>query len=101
MPLKKKYLKTKPVCKVSFILPKEAANSAKTVHLVGEFNEWDTDATPMRKIKEGFTRTVDLEAGREYQFRYLLDGEVWENENEADSFSFSEFGNCDNSVVRV
>ncbi|MFW5487916.1 MAG: isoamylase early set domain-containing protein [Desulfovibrio sp.] len=101
MALKKKYLKSKPVCKVSFILPKEAANSAKTVHLVGEFNEWDEDSMPMRKVKDGFTRTLDLEAGHEYQFRYLLDGEVWKNEHEADTYVFSEFGNCENSVVRV
>ena len=101
MSLKKKYLKSKPVCKVSFTLPAEAANSARTVHLVGEFNEWDTASMPMRKMKDGFTKTLDLEAGREYQFRYLLDGRIWENEVEADTFEFSEFGNCENSVVRV
>ena len=100
--LKKKYLKSKPVCKVSFEVTKEAAKAAKKVVLVGEFNGWNTKASPMKKLKNGkFTAVVDLEPGREYQFRYLLDDKVWENDWNADRYVRNEFGNCENSVVVV
>ena len=100
MALKKKYLKDKSQCKVTFSLTKEATRSAKTIHLVGEFNNWDEKATPMKKSKNGsFSITLDLAAGRQYQFRYLLDGKTWDNDWDADEYMFSHFGVCDNSVV--
>lgn len=102
MSLKKQYLKSKPVCKVTFSLPKDAGDGAKKVFLVGEFNEWKMDATPMRKQKSGeFTTTVELAPGHDYQFRYFIDGQVWENDWDADRYEYSPFGNCENSVVSV
>ena len=72
------------------------------VHLVGEFNDWDVAAAPMRHQTDGsFSATLDLPAGREYQFRYLIDGEVWISDPEADKYAFSPFGDCENSVVMV
>ena len=102
MSLKKKFLKSKPVSKVTFILAKEQAKDAAHVHLVGEFNEWKIGGTPMRKQKDGsFSATLDLATGREYQFRYLIDGEIWISDPEADKYAFSPFGDCENSVVTV
>lgn len=102
MSIKKQYVKDKSVCKVTFSLPKKAAASAKTVHLVGEFNNWDEKVTPMKKLKDGsFSITLELETGREYQFRYLIDGIEWENDWEADKYVRTHFGTCDNSVVVV
>ena len=102
MSLKKQYLKSKPQCKVTFRLPKAAAPNAKTVHIVGEFNSWSTIKTPMKRLKSGeFTVVVPLEPGREYQFRYLIDQTLWENDWEADRYVKSDYGDCDNSVVRV
>ena len=102
MSIKKQYLKSKPVCKVTFCLPKEAARSATQVNIVGEFNDWDVRATPMKKLKNGnFTVTLDLEAGREYQYRYLIDEKYWENDWCADNYVRAPFGNSDNSVVIV
>ena len=102
MSLKKKPLKSKPVCKVTFTLAKEQAKDAGSVHLVGEFNNWETHSTAMRKQKDGsFAVTLDLGTGREYQFRYLIDGEVWISDPEADKYAFSPFGDCENSVVMV
>jgi 1,4-alpha-glucan branching enzyme len=100
MSIKKQQLKSKPVCKVTFRLPKEEANSASSIHVVGEFNNWDTKATPMKKQKNGtFTTTLNLEPGKEYQFRYLIDGKYWENDWNADKYAPTPFGDCDNSVV--
>lgn len=102
MSLKKKALKSKPICKVTFTLAKEQAKTAKDVHLVGEFNDWEIGATPMRKQKDGaFSVTVDLATGREYQYRYLIDGDIWISDPEADKYAFSPFGDCENSVVTV
>ena len=64
MSLKKQYLKSKDRCKVSFRVPKAAAPGAKTVHIVGEFNEWSAVNTPMKRLKSGeFTAVVGSDAG--------------------------------------
>ena len=98
MGLTKKYLKSKPVCKVTFKLTPEQIEGAAKVALVGEFNNWDANETPMRKLKDGsFTRTLDLNVGQDYEFRYLVDGSKWVNDEDADKYvptgvSFEE--NC-------
>lgn len=102
MALKKNYLKGKNVCKVTFTLPTQAVKEARKVFLVGEFNEWSIQATPMKKQKDGsFAVTLELKTGREYQFRYCIDGLIWENDYEADRYEFSPIANTDNSVVTV
>lgn len=100
MSIKKQYLKRKPVCKVTFRLPGEAAGFAGSANIVGEFNDWNIYATPMKKLKTGsFSVTIDLEPNREYQFRYLLDDEIWENDGEADKHVLHPYGDGENSVV--
>ena len=72
--VKKQYLKSRDICKVTFRLPSIAAPKAGTVSVVGEFNAWDFNANPMKKLKSGdFTTTIELTPGRKYQFRYLID----------------------------
>ena len=51
MSLKKQYLKSKPICKVTFKLKASEANNAGTAKLVGDFNAWDIQAEPMKKLK--------------------------------------------------
>lgn len=100
MALKKQYVKSKPLVKVTFRLPKAAAAGAKSVALVGEFNNWNIYATPMDRLKDGsFKKVVDLKAGESFEYRYLIDETSWENDWEADRYVRSHFGNCDNSVV--
>ncbi|MHC4458567.1 MAG: isoamylase early set domain-containing protein [Planctomycetota bacterium] len=102
MSIKKQYLKSKPVCKVTFRISKEAGNSTGTAYVVGEFNNWDSVSTPMKKLKTGaFTTTLDLEKGKEYQFRYLLDNQIWENDADADKYVPTPFGDCENSVIAL
>ena len=98
MSLAKRYMKAKPVCKVTFKVSKEAAADAKEAYLVGEFNNWDQTATPMKKLKSGeFSVTVDLEKGRDYEYKYLLDT-TWENDWDADEYRPSGVSG-ENSVV--
>ena len=102
MTINKRYFKTKPCCTVTFRVPKRDAGSAAKASVVGEFNEWQTAATPMTRLKDGsFKATVDLEPGQEYQFRYLLDDDRWMNDGDAEAFVPTEFHDAENSVVRV
>lgn len=94
--IKKKFFKTKPTCRVTFELPKTI--EAKAANLVGEFNDWDTVATPLKKVKSVWKATLELEQGREYQFRYLINGSEWHNDDEADAY-VSNNVDGDNSVV--
>jgi 1,4-alpha-glucan branching enzyme len=100
MSLRKQYLKSKPVCKVTFKLSKKASNSAETAALVGDFNNWDISANLMKKYQNGnFTITMDLEPEKEYQFRYLLNGQEWINDPEADKYSPVPDLGTENSVA--
>ncbi|MBT8066187.1 MAG: isoamylase early set domain-containing protein [Gammaproteobacteria bacterium] len=102
MTINKRYFKTKPHCTVTFRLPKRDAGAAQKASVVGEFNEWQTAATPMTRLKDGsFKATVNLAPGRQYQFRYLLDDNRWVNEAEAEAFVPTEFHDAENSVVGV
>lgn len=101
MSVEKKYLKSKPVCKVKFVAPKPLVENAKKIYLAGEFNDWNFSDTVLKKQKNGsFSTTLDLNPGSEYQYRYVLDGERWENDYDADKYVPSEVG-VDNSVVVV
>ena len=95
----KKYSKTGRICRVTFKLP--AGMEAETAALVGEFNNWDPTADQMKKLKDGsFSTTVSLEPDQAYRFRYYVDGERWENDQEADGYEPNRFGSED-SVVRT
>jgi CheY-like chemotaxis protein len=86
--------------RVTFRLPEIAAPDAKRVCIVGDFNKWNTNANPMRKLKNGdYTTVFNLEPGREYQFRYLIDESKWINDSDADKYVKSPYENIYNSVV--
>lgn len=87
---------------MTFRLSREEACDAKQAFLVGEFNNWSLNDTPMKMLKDGgFTLTLDLDSGREYQFRYYFDRLFWGNDPEADRYEFSSFGNCENSILSL
>ena len=68
--------------------------------VVGEFNDWDATAAPMKRRKDGvWAKTLRLEPGT-YSYRFLADGQVWHNDPAADGYQPSGLGE-DNSVVVV
>jgi 1,4-alpha-glucan branching enzyme len=103
MALKKTYLKS-GTCKVTFELPADAAGDAAEVYLVGDFNGWNKgdEALKMTKKKSGaFSVTAELDRGKEYQFRYLIDGTRWENDWAADRYVGTPYSSTENSVVVI
>ncbi len=103
MAIEKKYSKDKKICKVTFTIPKETAQNFDTISLVGEFNQWDPKANVFAEVgKDGsFECSLELESGKEYQFRYLADGETWLNEPDADKFVPTHYGDSENSVIVI
>ena len=103
MSLKKQFLKSKPVCKVSFRLEASEAAGASKVQLLGDFNNWNIkEGVVLKKLKDGsFKVAIDLETEKEYQFKYLLDGGNWVNDAEADKYVGNGMGAEENSVVIV
>lgn len=102
MSLVKKYLKTKPVCSVKFSITADSNKKFKTASVVGDFNNWDPKVNKMRRLKSGkFETTIKFPLNNEYQFRYLLDDSTWKNENEADKFVITFFGDSENSVIKI
>ncbi|MGJ8759121.1 MULTISPECIES: isoamylase early set domain-containing protein [unclassified Polaribacter] len=98
MAIKKQFLKSKPVCKVTFTVP---AEEAKKVVVVGCFNEWNEKSAPLKKLKNGsFKGTLDLESGKSYEFKYLIDG-TYTNEQEADGLAWNDFAGTENSVLNL
>lgn len=96
--MKKTYTKTGKGCRVTFTLP--ADFKARKACVLGEFNDWDPKANPLKKRKDGsFSTTISLDSGKEYRYRYLLDGKKWENDGEADKFMANEHGEEDSVIV--
>lgn len=99
MALAKQFLKSKPVCKVTFELAPEQV-SGNQVLLLGDFNNWDSEGTQLKKQKNGnYKATLELPVGNDIQFRYLVDGENWINDDAADKYVPSGVSADFNSVV--
>jgi 1,4-alpha-glucan branching enzyme len=84
---------------VTFAMP--PLENVSKLYLVGDFNNWSIAAHPLARARDGaWSLTLELEAGRSYQFRYFGDDAQWYNDWQADAYAPNEFGS-DNSVVIV
>ena len=98
MSIKKQFIKTKPVCKVTFSI---ATKTAQEAAVVGDFNNWDPSLGALSKLKNGtFKGVFDLEKSADYEFKYLIDG-IYSNEPEADAYRWNAFAGTENSVIVV
>lgn len=50
---------------------------ADRINLVGDFNGWNTHATPMRLSEQFWEVTVSLPQGSTSYYAYLIDGMEW------------------------
>jgi 1,4-alpha-glucan branching enzyme len=98
MAIKKQFMKTKAICKVSFSVD---AKEASVASVVGDFNNWNPEEGALLKLKNGtFKGVFDLPKEASYEFKYLIDG-VYVNETEADSYKWNEFAGAENGVLVV
>jgi 1,4-alpha-glucan branching enzyme len=73
---------------------------ADSIHLVGDFNGWDRQSLPFRhNRRDDWQVEVELERGREYRFRYLVDGDQWRSERHADRHAVGADGVYDSVVI--
>jgi len=84
--------------KVTFVLPKEAVETAETVAVLGDFNNWQNGIVLSKQKDGSFKTAVELQKGRSYEYRFLINGEKWENDWAAEAYAPTPFGNF-NSVV--
>jgi predicted flap endonuclease-1-like 5' DNA nuclease len=89
--------------KINFSLAPEIVGDATTGILLGEFNDWDTsNGIELKKAIDGsLTTSVSLEAGKSYEYRYLLNDGRWVNDANADSYTFVFNYQIDNCVISV
>jgi 1,4-alpha-glucan branching enzyme len=91
----KETVKKQDLVRVTFELP--STIWADRVNVVGEFNDWDTTATPMTRNRSdaNWKVTIELKAGERYRFRYLVDGKEWLNDWHADDHEENPYGSYD------
>jgi 1,4-alpha-glucan branching enzyme len=93
----KEFTPKKTVCKVTFKVPADWA--ANEIALVGDFNEWDAKANSLTMKNGSWETTLRLAPSAEYKFRYFIDGERWENDDQADAYVTNEFGTEDSVLI--
>lgn len=86
---------------VTFTIAENEAPSTSNVILLGDFNNWQTNDSSFQMEKKGssYEKSVKLENGKKYEFRYLSDDKGWFNDHAADAYVPSPYFGIDNSVV--
>jgi hypothetical protein len=70
------------------------------VALVGDFNDWNPGATPLRRASDGvWTVTVPLRPGR-YRYTFIVDGTRWRRDPAAPRALEDDFG-APTSVITI
>jgi predicted flap endonuclease-1-like 5' DNA nuclease len=89
--------------KITFTLPAEVVAEATAGLLLGEFNNWDHNAgLSLKKQKDGSMKaTATLEAGKTYQYRYLLNDGRWVNDHTADNYVHVTGYQVENCVITI
>jgi len=87
------------ILKTGEVLFKFYAPQAKSVYLAGSFNNWSTDADPMKKEKSGFWVIKKKLSPGTYQYKYVVDGN-WTPDPMNNKTTDDGFGGV-NSVIEV
>ena len=88
---------------IIFTLPAEAVEGATHAMLLGDFNNWTpAKEFELEKQPDGSYRTVvQLEAGKTYQYRFLLNDGRWVNDYHAQQYVPADGLFIDNCVITV
>lgn len=89
--------------KITFTLPAANIIGAAECVLLGEFNDWNLDkGIYLQKQADGsMTAELELTAGKDYQYRYLLSNGRWVNDNGEKITSEMHGYPVENCIVRV
>lgn len=68
---------------VTFKISAEVLGGAKKASIAGEFNNWDITKNPFKITKGVGSVKVTLKKGHEYQYRFVINGEIWVNDPSA------------------
>ncbi len=93
---KKRFFKTKDEVEVTFQWEK-GDSDISSIAVCGDFNDWQPAPMKLNKQKV-FTLKLRLPKEDSFQFRYLINDELWENDHEADDYVWNGLGS-DNSVI--
>lgn len=90
--IKKQYSNSKPVCKVTFSLTTDQVGKKAEVRVLGTFNDWSWDkGLVLDAKKKDYSAAIELPAGTTYEFRYLVNGQDWFNDEAADDYQITPF----------
>jgi 1,4-alpha-glucan branching enzyme len=90
--INKQYSKTKPVCKVTFTITTEQVGKNAEVRVLGTFNEWSWDkGLVLTNKKKSYEGSLELAAGATYEYRYMVNGHSWVNDEAADDYHATPF----------
>ncbi len=96
--IKKEVLVGAKQVKLTFSQPAEAVTK---ISVVGDFNQWDPAALPLRKRSNGVaTASITLAAEQRVRFRYYRADGQWFNDEAADGYELGEAG-AENCVVMI
>lgn len=88
---------------VQFRLPAESLAGADAAILLGEFNNWNPQAAvDMQRQDDGsMIAELPLEAGKTYEYRYLLSDGRWVNDNNEKKSSDIFGASVENCIIAV
>ncbi len=96
--LQKKFTPKRTICRVTFSIPGEWAENE--VAIAGDFNDWNTETDKLVRKNGRWETLIRVKPNSTYRFKYILDGEHWENDDAADGYTTNEFGTED-SLLKV
>lgn len=73
-------------------------SEATEVFVVGDFNQWNETAHPMKMDSEGTWRKSIFVAPGAYEYKFLVNGK-WENDQNNKNICENTFGTCNNLIV--
>lgn len=85
---------------VTFSIGGDETPSTSQILLLGDFNNWKEDSSFLMKKEDGsYVKSLKLENGKRYEFRYLSENNGWFNDSGADDYVASPYYGIENCVV--
>jgi 1,4-alpha-glucan branching enzyme len=96
--IRKSRTESEDTVRVTFEIP--GSVWAERINLVGDFNGWDRDNLPFTLDRDGnWVVELDLQRGRQYRFRYLINGDYWGYDWHADKHTPRPDGQSDSILI--